>query len=269
MKKRLWYFYFGASVFLAVTGALGYLSQPAKYNPVMLLYVIDFILSVTGTFAYLWKKKLFIPQFWLLFFILNIVLDASYLLYSAAPNVPYIKSLAFLNPEGVIDSFGYNLISALFDVPMLFAVFNLSRDRYFNPELLRKKDARKPGWNMFQTALWGYSTVFMGLILLFSFLLQPDASDSQTDVLISSASFLPLAIFWLMVVFRYKEYPWNWWRTTLVLNSLLYTGMIFYGILSPAAPSHQSGIDFISIAETLLLFISLIVFGRDQSKLRK
>jgi hypothetical protein len=121
-------------------------------------------------------------------------------------------------------------------------------------------------WGMIQIALWGFSTVITFMLLLFSFFPMEGSTSTNDpmDSLFATISFLPLLIFWVWVVLRYKQYRWNWWRRTLVANALLYSGSILYGAFLPQSGDTSSGIDFVSIAILLILLLSFYIFGKDQ-----
>ena len=126
-------------------------------------------------------------------------------------------------------------------------------------------------WGMIQTALWGFSMVITFFLLIFSFL--PTGVENSTadpsDSLYATMTFLPLLIFWLWVVIRYKNYRWNWFRTTLVANALLYSGSIIFGTLLPQPGGSSSGIDWVSSFILVILLLSLYIFGKEQFLIRK
>jgi len=131
---------------------------------------------------------------------------------------------------------------------------------------------------MVQIALWGYASVISAIFFLSTFL--PSAATNTSSEnggiaqsLYGVAIIAPVFVFWLWIVLEYKKYKWNWWRITLVLNSLLYSALMVSGLLfadfmssisEGTEVSESSGYDIIATLQFLIIFIALQVFGREQ-----
>src|SRR6185312_8212737 len=156
------------------------------------------------------------------------------------------------------------LIGVLVDIPLLYAMYRLTKEEEYGKEKNIKKNISFPRWGMIQTALWGYSSVLTFFLFIVSFF-QTGADSTQThadtySLTFITVLFLPMILFWVWVVLQYKQYKWNWWRTTLVANALLYSGSLIYGVLFPSSQKGSSGFDVISVLQILILMVSLYVF---------
>lgn len=241
----------------------------------------DFIessLDITALASYIFRKqilpKVFNPLFWRYFFVLRVIVLVLFLLYGFFPHGQFIQylNLFYIRPPRMDGSL---IIAILLDLPTFYAIYRLSQGRYYETEIKSKKittvsQNKKPfQWGMAQMALWGYSSVITFFFFVLS-LLPQNGSDKTSDqtyetiIFVISIIFLPIFIFWLWVVIRYKRYKWNWWRTTLVANALVLSGTTVFSIFDPQQSQTGSGFDFVGTLQILILLISLYVFGKDQ-----
>lgn len=276
MRLILWKIYFWILTGILVLGTLAEVSAPSdKWG----LFLFDAILLAGTCFAlygYIYKKMFLTPAFWKHFLYFNVAYGVVYLIYALFPNAPYIENLSILsyNNDNLIV---YALLGVLLGLPSYFAFYRLSQGQFY--EAKAEVKTNKPlKWNMFQIALWGYGSVMSAIFFITTFFpsAPSDASSASTDI---SQSFYgvaivaPLLIFWLWIVLDYKKYKWNWWKITLVLNSILYSALMVIGLLFAEAMTEfsegtevatGSGYDIIATLQFLIIFIALQVFGREQ-----
>lgn len=252
-------------------------------NIFMILHTLIFYFAIFGLFAYMFKKNILPKLFWKYFFWFTIALFSSVIFYAIFPQVPAFSFLSVLFYKTPV-LYSARLAGALFGpilfAPTLYANYQLSQGKFYEAKespkqsikvSVDKKDFR---WGMPQIALWGYSSVVSFFFLLLS-LFPANGSDKTSDQLyftitvIVSIIFAPILIFWLWVVIKYKQYTWNWWRTTLAANALLLSGVTVFGEFGQQSNDNASGFDFIGILQLLILFVSLYVFGKDQFKKKK
>lgn len=273
-----WKIYFGIIVLLALVVSIGsFATRFDNFNPFSLFHLGVFYIEFVGLYAFLFHKEMLSRQFWKYFFWLNVVLDVAILLYAFFPHIafsPYLKAFFVHEPKADITLF----ISELLDIPSLYALYFLSKGIFADANSKPKK-SKKPltkqtrfRWGMVQMALWGYASVLTFFLFILAFFPSRNSEAAKAAVdyayLTSiTVMFAPLLIFWLWVVIRYKQYRWNWWRTTLVANALLYSGLIIFGILVPSSDQGPSGFDFISVLQLFILLLSLYVFGKEQFSL--
>jgi hypothetical protein len=248
--------------------ALGLFSTPGMHIATQIVMAILFFIAVVGVYSYVFRKKLLNQLFWQYFLGIYILIDLVYLIYSAAPNAPILSSLSFL---AVYDNttFIETLIDVAIDIPLMYAIYRLTKeDPYAEKGGKVTKKAAPYKWGMIQTALWGYSSVLIFFLLILTLIPSANQGAGQSessDPYYFTSLFAPLLIFWLWVVAQYKIYKWNWWRATLAANGLLYSGMIFSQIIFPQPDqSVQSGFDFVSVLQLLIMLLGLWVFGRTQ-----
>lgn len=264
-----WKIYFWLTLALAVVGSLGVFLIPSEVTSVIILEFLIFYLALVGLYSFVFSKHIFSSKFWKFFFWFYLFLDIVYILKVLFPEAPfqdYLSLLSAYEDESMLTV----LIGLTLDIPLLIALYKLSKREYRVEEntqanLVPAKNA--PKWGMLQTALWGFNTVFTFILFLLSFYPTSEPGGEASDPVSGLAIFAPLLLFWLLVVMQYKMYHWNWWRTTLVANSLLYSAIILYGLATPLpVEPTTSGFDIISTLQIFILFLSLIVFGHDQFK---
>lgn len=266
-----WKLYFWITIIEAVLGFLGIFITPGYHIATQIIMAVIFLVAVIGMYSYAFRKKLLTQLFWQYFTGIYVLIDLIYLVYAAAPQAQGISALSFLSIYKET-SFVDTLIGVGLDLPLIYALFRLTKDKPYR--LAEKKVSAKNTtyrWGMLQTALWGYSIVLVFYLLLTSFFPSADTTVTKheaADPYNLAGTFVPLMLFWLWVIAKYKQYKWNWWRTTLAANGLLYSGMIFWGILFPqkeqAVQSGFMGIDIISLLQLLIMLLGLWVFGRTQ-----
>jgi hypothetical protein len=66
------------------------------------------------------------------------------------------------------------------------------------------------------------------------------------------------------VIVEYKQYHWNWWRTTLIANSIFFPSVIIISAFYPQTFESSPGFDIIGMLQLFILFVSLYVFGKGQ-----
>lgn len=265
-----WKVYFWITVGELVLQVLGLFVNPGVRIAIQIVMLLIFAIAVAGMYSFAFQKKLLTQVFWQYFMWIYGLLDLIYLIYAAAPRAPIISSLSFLQiypNQGFIDV----LIGVAIDIPLLYAMYHLTKEEPFAKPVEKKTKQEPYRWGMIQTALWGYSAVLIFYLFVMAFFPVQDATvhkNQVSDPLLVSATFAPLVLFWLWVVLRFKRYRWNWWRTTLAANGLLYSGIIFWNIFFPQAdPTTQttiSGVDLIGLAQLAIMLLGLWIFGRTQ-----
>ncbi len=266
-----WKIYFGITIIEAFLNILSIFMDPGIHIANQIILMVLFLIAVFGLYGYIYQKKFLSPVFWQYFLGIYVLIDVIYLIYSAAPAAPFISFLSFLT---IYKPNNYTFISALFgvaiDIPLMYVLYRLGKDELYVPKLKKKSD--KPyKWGMPQIALWGYSSVLT--FFLFILALVPSTSSTATkgsmdlySLTFIAVVFAPMLIFWLWVVVMFRSYRWNWWRTTLVANALLYSGLLVFGSLLSQSPQESSGFDVISVLQLFILLVSLYVFGKEQFK---
>jgi hypothetical protein len=266
-----WKIYFWVIIALGVLlGLDSFASRFDNGNIFSLFQLIVTYIEMAGLYAYIFNRQYFNARFWYYFFWLNIILDVSIFLYALFPHTPlspYLK-IFFVSEPKVNIALG---IGELLDIPMLYAMYQLSRNLYYKPKPKAKKRKNEKEkqtrfqWGMIQMALWGYSSILTLFFFVLSFVPQngKNAGTLSFDPLLLII-FVPLIIFWIWIIIRYKQYRWNWWRTTLAANAIVYSGSIIYGALVPQSSTGGSGFDIIGSLQLLILFVSYYVFGREQ-----
>lgn len=264
-----WKIYFWITIVELVLQFLGLFVNPGIRIATQIAIMIVFAIAVVGMYGFAFHKKLATQLFWQYFTWIYALLDLVYLVYAAAPTAPVLSNLSFLQiyPN---QTFLEILLGVGIDIPLVYAMYRLTKDEPFakKPVTTKNEPFR---WGMIQTALWGYSVVLIFYLLLV-FLLpsgdSPVAKKEASDPTYVAGMFAPLVIFWVWVVLQYKKYKWNWWRTTLALNGLLYSGIIFWGIFFPqeelSSQASMAGIDVISLLQLLIMLLGLWVFGKTQ-----
>ena len=265
-----WKIYFWLIVALAIITSIFWAGNFHNLTLTVALHTAVFYIEVLGLFSYLFRRRILWQLFWLLFFWLNAGLDVLYLLYALFPHVSVVQFAHVLFDEQPKVDFILFGTEAL-DVPMLYAFYRLSQGKFYEPDskkVAKKGESKIPfKWGMLQIALWGYSSILTLLMLVFVFFSSNVSTSTKgtSDIFFGTAMYAPLLLFWLWVIARYKGYYWNWWRTTLVANAVLYTSSILYGALVPQAGG-SSGFDIVSVLILIVLLIGLYVFGREQFK---
>ena len=259
-----WKIYFWFTIFLLGVSILSFLNPPVSNLPVQIFLFVTYCVALGGLYTYIFKRH-FVPQkFWRYYFWFYLLVDIVYLVFGVLP-ASYFKAVSFLllyDSNSAIDAF----IDTALDIPLLFALYYLSKGAVYVPHLKKKTPFR---WGMIQIALWGYSSVFTFFFFLLSFI--PQGSADNTNASFNpffTLMLAPLLIFWIWVLVQYKEYKWNWWRTTLLANALLYSGTIIYGLVFPQPVSGSSGFDIISVLQLFILLVSFYVFGKEQLSVR-
>lgn len=265
-----WKFYFGLDIIL--TGiSIASLFDGAKQNiPLHIFLIVTYCLALGGLYSFIFKKK-FVPlRVWRYYFWFYLLLDSIYFLYGFIPT-PYAKYVSFLTvyPESSVED---AVINTALDIPLLFALYNLTKGKFYEKNLQKKVKKTRFQWGMLQMALWGYATILTFFLFASSFFSMNGGEYTKTSAeptyLISIVvMFAPLLIFWLWILLQYKQYKWNWWRMTLVANALLYSGSIIFGILIPVTDKGEGGFDIISTLQILILLFSLYFFGREQFRI--
>lgn len=274
MKLLWWKIYFWISLFLLLLGIVGQVVAPVEP---MWLFAADGVLysiALVGVFSYVFRKVIFNNLFWKGFFWFTIVYTLLYILYAIAPDAPGINLLSFLAYQGEEDALITGIIGVLLSIPYLLATYRLSKGQYFVPptKLQEQKKAKVFRWGMTQTALWGYSIVLLVVIGIVSLFPSDVSSSTASNDLSGSAIFAPILFFWLWVAFDYKMYQLNWWKTTLLLNSLLFSSIILFGsFFFESIPEETSSGEsaIIGILQFTILFVALVVFGREQIQPKK
>ncbi|MGH7203535.1 MAG: hypothetical protein ACREHC_03780 [Candidatus Levyibacteriota bacterium] len=263
-----WKLYFALTLCEVGLVALSLFSMQGIHIATQIVMAILFLIAVVGVYSYVFRKKILNQLFWQYFLGIYILIDLVYLAYVAAPHAPLLSSLSFLavysNP-----SLADTLIDIAVDIPLLYAIYRLTKEDPYAEKEKKVMAKNVPyQWGMIQTALWGYSTVLIFFLLIVALI--PSANQTAgkpeaADPYYFTSLFAPLLLFWLWIVAHYKRYKWNWWRTTLAANGLLYSGMIFWQVIFPQKVQDiPTGFDIVSILQLLILLLGLWVFGKTQ-----
>jgi hypothetical protein len=274
MKLLWWKVYFWLNVALLAFVVVAEFSEPTGAVGLFLADVALYTISLIGVFSYFSQKRSFDQRFWKYFFWFNIVYTAAYLLYVFAPNAPFISYLSFLayGEQSQDSLLLFAMVGLLLSIPAIYATYQLSKGQYLEPKTKEqeRKDATAFRWGIVQTALWGYSIVFLIIVLLLSFVPTSESSsgDGSFDIIYSIFIFSPILLFWLWVAAQHKMYKWNWWKVTLLLNSLLFSGLIVFGsfFFEPVSTAavESEGPDIIGLLQFAIILAGLVVFGREQ-----
>ncbi|HVA96971.1 MAG TPA: hypothetical protein VND99_04915 [Candidatus Acidoferrales bacterium] len=259
-----WKIYFWIIVILDCLSILS-LFDHAKQNIFLHCFLIlATVPALFGLYSYAFKKHNLSKTIWKYVFLYYLIFDAVYFLIGFLPPA-YLKYVAYLlvYPDySVPDA----LIDTAIDIPFLYALFKLSKGELYEPKAKKKtKKNTRFHWGMIQMALWGYSSILTFCFFVLAFFPQGDAVDTKQSVnpfFIMMVS--PLLIFWLWVLLGFKQYKWNWWRTTLIANAILYSGSIMFGMIFPQPQSETTGFDIISVLQLCILLVSYYVFGKEQ-----
>ena len=262
-----WKIYFWLAICEAILAVASIFAIPGDYIVTQIVMTIIFLVGVVGLYSYIFQKKLLTEVFWQYFLGIYILIDIFLLLYTAFPHAPIISSLAFLTVYKD-SSFLESAIGAALDIPLLYAIYRLTKGEIHTQKEKKKNKHLPHRWGMIQTAFWGYASVLVFFLLIIAFVPSGnnDVSKQQSsDPYFVASIFAPVLLFWLGIIMRYKEYRWNWWKTTLAANGILYSGTIIIGVFFPQTVQAQtSGIDVIGLLQILIMFIGLWVFGREQ-----
>ncbi|MBA3723811.1 MAG: hypothetical protein H0W89_02855 [Candidatus Levybacteria bacterium] len=268
MHLLWWKIYFWLSVAITVLAVTFEISYPSESIGLLLFDAILLAGICVGIYAFLFRKTVLSPQFWKYFLWFNVAYSIIYLVYIFAPDAPYIEYLSFLSysdEDQEISTF----ISLIVSIPAYYALYKLSKGEFY--VTVKEVKNKVYSWNLLQIALWGYATVITGLLFLSTFLTSETttttASSSSSDSYLGVIIIAPILLFWLMIAVHYKRYQWKWWRITLVLNSILYSGLMVFGLLfaGPVTEMAETAeFDIIATLQFLIIFVGLIVFGREQ-----
>lgn len=271
MKSIWWKVYFWLNAALLAFVMIAEFSYPTAPPGLFIADVVIYILALIGVYSFISRKPFFTTIFWKYFFWFNIFYSIVYILYAIAPDAPGISSLSFLMYGVNGNLLGMALLGTALSLPYMYAVYRLSKGEFLEYKTKEQelKEAKQFKWGMVQTALWGYSIVFLSLLMFLSLISSSAGSgqDSSSDSLFSIVIFAPILIFWLWVSWQYKMYTWNWWRITLLLNSLLFSSIIVFGsfFYDPTAPAEtNSEYDIFGILQFFIILTGLFVFGRER-----
>jgi len=267
-----WKIYFWITIVEALLNVLSLFFAPGIHIFTQIVLILLFLVAVIGLYGYIFQKKIFSGIFWQYFLGIYLLIDIIYLIYSAAPNTPLISSFSFLT---IYKPDNFSFINAVFgvviDIPLIYALYLLTKGELYDPQATKKKKGQLYKWGLLQMALWGYSFVLTFFLFILAFFSSTSSGNTKGHMDLYSLTFVtvlfaPLLLFWLWVIVTYKYYRWNWWRTTLAANALLYSGSIIFGVLAPSSAQGSSGFDLISILQLFILLLSLYIFGREQFK---
>lgn len=263
-----WKIYFWFGIVLTVVSMVSFFAPEKQNIPVHVFLIITYCVALVGLYSFAFQKSLISQHFWKYYFWFYILLDVIYLTYGFLPTnyAHYVSFLAVYQD----DSTQNTIINTVLDIPIIYAMYCLVWDQPLHTS--SKKQNEKYKWGMIQIALWGYSIVVTCFFFLISLLPQSGSSNlsaqtfSSFDIIVTII-FLPIFIFWLWVVIQYKKYSWNWWRTTLVANALLLSGVTVFSIFDQQTGSGSSGFDIVGFLQVFILLLSLYIFGKDQFSL--
>lgn len=133
-----WKIYFWITLLGAINGITGivvYLIRTSIRlsisNIIDILYVVNFSLAVLAVYAFIYKRTIFTPLFWLCFFWINILIDIFHFLYDLSPYVPVFHKLAFLFAMHKPNAILLNISLILFDIPFFYSSYQLSQRKFF------------------------------------------------------------------------------------------------------------------------------------------
>ena len=95
---------------------------------------------------------------------------------------------------------------------------------------------------LFRLALWGYSTIVLLFLTLFTLIPTDNNSGSTTDPIAGISSLSPIAIFLVLIIFEHKKYRWNIWKVILYAYSLLLMGLFTLSVFYVATIALKAGI---------------------------
>lgn len=263
-----WKIYFWLDIALVIVALLSFFGTSQQNIPVHIFLIVTYCLALIGLFSFVFSRKILTSTFWKIYFWFYLLLDVIYLMYVLIPHTPLTHFLSFIaiyEDNSVVGT----VIDTALDIPLIYALYRISLGKdYSSDNSKKKKEKKKPfRWSLLQIALWGYSSILTFFLFILAFFPTGKTSGSKevSDPFYILAMFAPLLIFWLWVVIRYKEYTWNWLRTTLVANALLYSGSIIFGLLIPQSGTQTSpGFDIISVLQLAILLLSFYIFGNEQ-----
>ncbi len=267
-----WKIFFWALCLFALYDLAVISSVPSDDLFPVIFHHIVFFGELIGLYAYIFHKKIGSPQFWKYFLWLNIILDFLSIAYTLYPDSPYLQFYSVIYGK-IVGDIGMLMVSVLADVPLLYAMYRLSRGEFYIPDSKKMVfvSPEVPKWGLVQTATWGYSLV-LSVVLLLSSVLPKSSSGVASDTVSSDALYgivmtAPMVLFWLITIFQLKYYQKNWWRLTLLANGVFISLMMLGGILFPSeAPKGDVSMEseFIGLLQFLIMIISLYVYGREQ-----
>lgn len=267
-----WKVYFLFDIVLLIVSILSFFSPEQQNILAHIFLIVTYCIGLVGLYFYAFRKPLFYPRFWKIYFWFYLILDAVYFIYGFLPAflTHYVSFLAVYQGDTYLDS----IINTVLDVPLLIALYKLPYGLQSSGKKVVKKKTSADSfrWGMIQMALWGYSSVIIFFLFILAFF--PSSGSTSAQDISGSAfltiMFLPLLVFWVWILIQYKKYRWNWWRATLLANALLYSGFIVFGSLFPQSQQDNTagGFDIVGILQLLILLVSLYVFGRDQFTLQ-
>lgn len=254
-----WKIYFWITIGIILLGLIGLSVTPKQFLFMSLVYMFLVIVSVIGLYSFVFRKDVFRTSFWKYF--LGIVI-LSELLHGISIVFPNLELLSFLRTaEDGRSSINLTILGYGVLLPLYYAIFKLARGE----KRAENKRKNKQSWGTFHILLWGYSTIFMGMLTLFYLLPSGTYSvnESILDIVYGVVPFIPICIFWAIVVFQHKQYNLNWWKTALIATSVMYTLLIFFSIFDQS-PYEPSNFDILGIIPLVVMLISLIIIGREQ-----
>lgn len=267
-----WKIFFWALCLFALFDLAALSSAPTGDLFPVIFHHIIFFGELIGLYAYIYNKKIAIPQFWKYFLWFNIILDVLSILYTLYPQSPYLQFYSFFYGKTVSD-IGMLMAGVVVDIPLLYAMYRLSRGEYYIPgsNKIMYVSPGIPKWGFVQNAAWGYSFVLSIVLLLSSLLPKTTSAETSTgassDMLYGLLMTAPIVLFWLLTTLQLKHYQKNWWRLTLLANGIFIALMMLGGMLFPSDipksdPSPET--DFIGLLQFLVMIVALYVYGREQ-----
>lgn len=267
----MWKIYFWINTIIVVLFAL---SLPSLHvNPVYIIKNIGIsLLDVAALFAYAYRKNILREPYWKVIFWILIFDQLIYYINKLTPLriFPNAYLIKFNEPFNL----GSLALALLFTIPDFYALFRLAyrHDAVFAPQQKPKNPHKlfsviiklfSPyNINLFQTALWGYSTILIATAFIGMLVKTGNSNHHQTNVLIDFLNIVPLPLFWLLVIIKRKRYRWNWWKKILGVSSAVYSLFILISLFD-FTPAGDTGNGMDGYFITLLLFISLIIFGKE------
>lgn len=262
-----WKIYFWLLCVLAVLSSIGVFFLPRAEMPIAFVQFVIFIGELVGLYAFLYHKTIVSRQMWFYFLWFNIVLDGLFFFYALFPQEPLIQwySLVVGNE---LDTLGWVIISLLADMPLLYALYKLSRGEYYvaQSKQMRFVKPNIPKWGMLQTAMWGYSLfIYTIFVIGMVFPTESRSSASSVDYISNVSTIFPLVFFWVLIIVQLPRYKKTWWRLSLAANGFLFSLFMLIGIFMNTTDNEiHTEIDGIAFLQLLIVISALVVFGKEQ-----
>src|SRR5258705_4092544 len=116
-------------------------------------------------------------------------------------------------------------------------------------------------FTLFRTALWGYSTIMLAFLTIFTLFPSNNLNSGSSDAIAGMVILAPIAIFLIIIVIEHKMYKWNVWKVLLAVYSSLFFALIAFGAAIDLFFTSKMGVSASSNGSlTGLLFLPILAF---------